>query len=110
MGLVKIEINEEPEDGVEDIYPIGSYARIVGLDTAPMNLELKQFLMELSINETARNERGVFYKPSYRKLELAEEWSLEITMDTTVAQITAEAYRAAKVVYPEYATIWQDSV
>jgi hypothetical protein len=94
-----------PTTGVKE------YARLLGLDTAPMNLASKIFALEISMDEDSRNEvesHPFKRKRNYKEVNLANAWQLELGLDTTVAEVITEAYRALKVAYPEYSTEWDD--
>lgn len=76
----------------------GCYLRVCVADTSPVNLASKHFNFELSKDEAARNDNGVFKpKQQFIDFSFAEVWSLAITGATTLDAIATEAYSCLKL-------------
>jgi hypothetical protein len=103
--------NQSYESDLLGQIPNLAYARLLGLDTAPMNLQTKAFVLEISKNADAREETGQFAsKRKYKDVNLSSAWQLPLELTTTIAEVVIEAYRCLDVVYPEFATKWNNDI
>ena len=83
-----------------------SYLRVVLTDT-PVDLKNKVFVMELHKDSSTRDNPSKFDKAIYDKVDVAENWSLDLTGDKTLDEIASEAYRCIKL-EPAFASGWSD--
>lgn len=90
--------------------PVNAYARVVGRDTAPVNLETKSFVLQISRDEATRNNTTEFDKPKYLELSFRNVWGLTILGTTTINEIITEVYRCLKLIHPEFSNDWEDVV